>query len=149
MGVELKSMLDFTSLIDSWIDYSDHNDCKKGLDLIMEYANFLNQKPELWMCVPVDEEGNVMEKPSTFGLQPDDLPEEFELYCSKFQEAQEKVIFSNVSTVHKDGNVHFVTFNSGEAIGLGFKNSIYQTIEDLAELNVKIKESYARELGLI
>jgi hypothetical protein len=55
-----------------------------------KYANFLKQPLELWMFIPCDEEGNVLEEPN----------EEFELSywdystkSSKYQQAKERCLF--------------------------------------------------------
>ena len=67
-----------------------------ALSEIINYTNFVSQKPELWMFVPCDEEGNVLEEPK--------LPYEKATWCDKCEElnpeyskwykAQSKVLFS-------------------------------------------------------
>lgn len=66
------------------------------LTKISNYANFLKQPLTLEMFVPVDEEGNVLEKPKlTVHHEAHFDLDEMEIY----HKAQEKVLFSNAVTV--------------------------------------------------
>ena len=81
-----------------------------ALSAIINYANFVSQKPELWMFVPCDEEGNVLEEPK--------LPYEKATWCDKCEElnpdyakwynAQSKVLFKSWkwegTLIYKNGN---------------------------------------------
>lgn len=62
---ELISMTDF--LIEQRKELLRKIDYKEKLELytniVYAYANFLKQKLELWMFVPCDENGEVLEKP--------------------------------------------------------------------------------------
>lgn len=75
------------------------------LESIKKYANFLSQKPQKWMFVPCDDEGNVLEEPKAEDYFPTDKPidqftEEdkigFSNYYSPmmiFEQAKDRVIF--------------------------------------------------------
>jgi hypothetical protein len=57
---------------------------------IFNYANFLNQPLELWMFVPCDESGEVLEESGMFKL----LGEvDNDLEQQKYQQAKDKVLF--------------------------------------------------------
>ena len=76
----------------------------------LRYANFVSKKPELWMFVPCDEDGNVLEEPK--------LPYEKATWCDKCEElnpdyakwynAQSKVLFKSWkwegTLIYKNGN---------------------------------------------
>jgi len=50
------------------------------------YANFIKQKPEIWMFIPCDENGNVLEEPiETIGG--------VEMYSKRYQQAKERCLF--------------------------------------------------------
>src|SRR5665648_159369 len=52
------------------------------------YAKFLKQSLELWMFIPCDEDGNVLEEPiETIGG--------VELYTKRYQQAKERCLFDN------------------------------------------------------
>ena len=65
-------------------------------NILEKYANFISQKPELWMFVPCDEDGNVLEEPENYKEWLLDTPYDF-LYkyehCLQYQQAQSKVLF--------------------------------------------------------
>lgn len=95
---------------------------------IFNYANFLKQPLEIWMFVPCDEEGNVLEEPKGW------LNEECVINdcctickCEQYQQAKERVLFDGFKMI---GNKH-VENNDFVVIGVGFKNGMHKTIEDI------------------
>ena len=76
------------------------------LQKIVKYANFLSRPLELWMFVPCDEEGNVLEEPTDKKLN--DLAgyfathkeqEEAEDWIGQYQKAKDRVLFDKKSVL--------------------------------------------------
>jgi hypothetical protein len=110
------------------------------LQKIYQYSLFLKQPLKLEMFVPCDEDGDVLEEPieSIGGV---------ELYAETYQKAKKKVLFDGFKLI----GVRHV--RSGEiVIGLGYKNGIHQTIEDLVMYHkykyLILTESAIKQLGL-
>ncbi len=95
-----------------------HKSRKTAVERLKElgdsYGILLGKKPELWMFVPCDEEGNVLEKPK---LMCDESGKEFiEKALNKkdaqtvrdrsiqYQQALSRVIFEGFEVVYVDGN---------------------------------------------
>lgn len=55
-------------------------------NIVINYANFLKQPLKLWIFVPCDENGNVLEKP---------ICQEYALANQKYQQAKERCLFEN------------------------------------------------------
>ena len=55
-------------------------------NLIVNYANFLKKPLELWMFIPCDKDGNVLEEPDEFSSYYDDI---------KYQETKERCLFQD------------------------------------------------------
>ena len=65
------------------------------LESIKNYAKFLSQKPEKWMFVPCDDEGNVLEEP----LHYTEFTRE---ETQKYQQSLDRVIFEGFTSPHKN-----------------------------------------------
>lgn len=59
-------------------------------DNCYNYAQFLSQKPQKWMFVPCDDEGNVLEEPKWHNEESD---YEIQILTQQYQQALERVIF--------------------------------------------------------
>jgi len=126
----------------SMVEYVRNMSSRTEEDLfkLFSYANFLSQKLELYMFVACDENGNVLEEPKIRPNTTDAL--NYTARKIKFETALSKVIFegceynSVYENVTKDGIVIWVTWKN-------------KTIEYLITYNLDIKESVAKELGLI
>ena len=82
----------------------------------LRYANFVSQKPELWMFVPCDEEGNVLEEPEQYNswlnkksIDWGKVPFNIDLHTfEKYKKAQSKVLFKSWkwegTLIYKNGN---------------------------------------------
>ena len=103
----------------------------------LRYANFISQKPELWMFVPCDEDGNVLEEPK--------LPYEKATWCDKCAElnpdyakwynARSKVLFKGWKFVEKtkrgyyklqkdDETTMYLDVSEGLLNGTGHSNTL-------------------------
>lgn len=115
----------------------------------LRYANFVSQKPELWMFVPCDEDGNVLEEPEQYNswlnkksIDWGKVPFNIDLHTfEKYQQAQSKVLFR--WELRKDNSVGLI--NWSDRIHL----SIYKTLEDLPEhykRNMKLTETALNQI---
>lgn len=88
---------------------------------IRKYAKFLKQDFNMGMFIPCDENGKILTEPP--------LIPSFEL--EQYRKAKDRVLFKNFIKV---GEKHVELLNKEQllTIGIGFKNGIYKTIEDLA-----------------
>lgn len=129
---------------------------------ITNYANFLSQKLELWMFIACDENRNVLEEPikSDFEAIPFDFEgKNYHYLLEEYQTALSKVIFEGFVYYGEESNVICAKSDLLLVIFDNNKNdvSIYnfelvkeiKSIEDLLKYNLDIKESIAKELGLI
>lgn len=95
------------------------------LDKIREYAKFLKQKLELWMFVPCDENGNVLEVVPYYA---DGIEK-----VNEYKKAKGKVIFDGFDIIHNDKVRITIECNHFQ---LDFNKPLnhfenYKTIEDL------------------
>lgn len=84
-------------------------ECYKAIDIIEAHAKFLNQTLELWMFVPCDEEGNIVElKPiDHVDFEGEDGSFYQELYANQpWHKAKERVLFGGVTMSER---MHFST----------------------------------------
>lgn len=125
--MELISMTDFVlSKEQALIDYEKIHYYGEVLDIALEmvkYANFLKQSLELWMFVPCDENGNVLNKPENY-----DNEELWHNYsdCKKYEKAKERCLFEVtsefVSNNIYDENGFFHTLENIESLVADYNN---------------------------
>lgn len=137
--MKLISMTDFVlsqsegSTID-WEQLDWMNQEIYKLDRIRNYANFLKQPLELYMFVPCDEDGNVLDaEPCSLGMFLKGNPF-FDVYLeskNKWDEAKERCLFKGFS--EKDAKIAL------------FAN---ETIEDLIEFNLTLTQIAIKQIGL-
>ena len=90
----LISMVDFVLEEHKKTNWNSYN-------VIVNYANFLKQPLELWMFVPCDEDGNVMEEPINNSRELDstfldkNLQRKFDFAFLAYQQAKERCLFEN------------------------------------------------------
>ena len=125
-----------------------NTDCQFA-DKVMSYANFLKQPLELWMFVPCDEEGNVLEEPN----------EEFEITywdystkLSKYQQAKERVLFEGfcIDESYKKEKKQLPYLTNGKAsVFLHSDFAIrHQIVEDLAGSEIQLTPTAIKQIGL-
>lgn len=97
------------------------------LDEISNYAQFLAQKPEKWMFVPCDEDGNVLEEP----LHYTEFTRE---ETQKYQQALERVIFDGFTSHNKNWleseKISFILINNNR---LAEYKNIYDLINEYGD----------------
>lgn len=72
-------------------------------EVVVKYTNFLKQPLELWMFVPCDEDGNILEKPREF-------KNKFSTF-EKYQQAKEKCLFERFTNSDEKENSFVFTVN--------------------------------------
>ena len=114
------------------------------IDKVWEYANFLKQPLELWMFIPCDEKGNVLEEPESlkgfYETHSDGMIQEAKLR-KQYYEAKDRVLFEGFQISTK-GSIS-IRLNNIEHILAGFKS-----IEELVKYNLTLTESAIKQLGL-
>ncbi len=117
--------------------------------LFKEYAKFLKQTPELWMFVPCDKEGNVLE-------EPDALPENLDQHSrfshleilEQYQKAKERVLFKGFEIV-KLPKLKLIRCHNAIRVEIARKyneedyfhiNSDLKTLEDLTHLGLELNK---------
>jgi hypothetical protein len=119
-----------------------------GMHEVVRYANFLKKPLELWMFVPCDENGNVLEEPLHIELYEGDT---YDLDCKLYKESKERCLFEGFeksADYIQNSNKCFVVVAFKISIGLGFKNGMHQTIEDLTKYNLQLTQTAIKQLGL-
>ena len=100
---------------------------------VCAYANFLKQPLELWMFVPCDEDGNVLEEPQlkTIRNSFDEIVEDYDYdECEVYRQAKDKVLFVGFSVQDK-GNFYFIEKEKSCIYTRVLKNKSKLRIEDL------------------
>jgi len=153
MGVELKTMVDYVVNF----NHNKSDNVFEYVHLIEAYANFLNQKPELWMFVPVDEEGKLMKPPHKAGfLGSQEM--QYSLYKRRYDKSLDKVIFEGFEVVNANfaskDHLKLVYDELKIATNLIRGQWLFNGVNSIEELiskfpKLKIKQSYAQKLGLI
>jgi hypothetical protein len=124
---------------------------------VQNYANFLKQPLELWMFVPCDENGNVLEAPECYGKKyTDDIPEKELILHEEFVQAKERCLFEGFEVIDNNhfnsydksissegGNIAFRTKNNGNWVFvMGVK-----IIEDLVKYNLQLTPTAQKQIG--
>ena len=102
-------------------------------EVIAKYAKLLKQPLELWMIVPCDENGNILEEPNSNKFTMDNV-QSFDIFREQlyyYQQAKERCLFDEFS--EKDAK--FVLFAN-------------ETIEDLIEFNPQLTKNAIKQFGL-
>jgi hypothetical protein len=120
---------------------------------IEDYANFLKQPLELWMFVPCDKEGNVLEEPKS-DYKPiafwnaGEVDEKTNDLYREYQEAKDRVLFEGfevdysskpLQIIKSDCMPHFLPDN----LKIGRK-----TVEHLVKYNLELTPAVIKQIGL-
>ena len=125
----LISMTDFFFYIDNNREFA------RNYDRILAYAKFLKQPLELWMFVPCDENGDVLEEP---------ICQEYALANQKYQQAKERVLFDGWNVNFETG---IKTCISNESEYMLFLPSI-MTIENILYTKPTLTPIALKQIGL-
>jgi len=106
-------------------------------DKVMAYANFLKQPLELWMFVPCDEDGDVLEKPINNSRELDstfldkNLQRKFDFAFLAYQQAKERCYFDDYSLEYSESLVEY-----------------WKKIEDLVQYNLRLTPTALKQIGV-
>jgi len=145
--MKLISMTDFVlkqnKILNKYINYD------KGclFEIIIYYANFLKQALELWMFVPCDEDGNVLEEPVHYETwlklhESEGSTIGFDEHL-KYQQAKERCLFAGF-------RIENYTLTNDE-IGIGQALTLYSDIESLVcdfYGDIKLTKTAEKLIGL-
>lgn len=127
------------------------------IDKVWDYANFLKQPLELWMFVPCDEDGNVLEEPSCMYIYNTQCFEcsADEMYrCRKYLEAKERCLFDGFELKTLEfGTCYSITNRALHVFWKGITREWklshgISTIEDLVKYDLQLTKSAIKQLGL-
>ena len=112
------------------------------------YASFLKQFLQLWMFVPCDENGNVLEFPDpihTYGLEPADY-EYSDEDVEKYQKAKDRVLFEGFEVCNRLESVKCVV--NGD-LHFSYDHAIAkkETIEDLVKYQLTLTASAIKQIS--
>lgn len=114
MENKLIPMTEFTLQKCKFLEIESNDDLKLNMEShfallsIRSYAQFLKQPLALWMFIPCDEDGNVLEEPDTTKWT--NLYEangEIKFRDCKYQQAKDRVLFEELKITDK-GNFFFI-----------------------------------------
>jgi hypothetical protein len=149
--MKLISMTDFVLEIDEIepkaVNFSSITDIKNyqlnSYSKIINYANFLKKPLELWMFVPCDENGNVLEEPETSdknGKPYYETKSEYELFNKSYFKAKERVLFEGFEYDNKMEYWH------NKHISFDEEFCENKTIEDLIQYNLTLYQTAIKQL---
>lgn len=131
---------------------------------IVDYANFLKLKLELWMFIPCDKDNDILEEPTEIYLRRKygNFWNDYQIEEEKqYQEALDRVIFEGFEfelSDFMDGFCGYLYLNKKHVMDVFVRdnNLIFEidedvevkTIEDLTTLGLTIKESAVKKYNL-
>jgi hypothetical protein len=133
---KLISMTDFVLEQDTNWSY------KNTIVSIRDYANFLKQPLELWMFVPCDEDGNVLEEPKDEGQTLVRLEKDFKEY----QQAKERCLFEGFELKGENELFYNLTHDLCYSVFLSKNNK--RTMQDLINSDFKLTPTALKQIGL-
>lgn len=166
LNLKIKAMenklIPMTDFVLSILNNTSPNNFVKGVESIRAYAEFLKQPLALWMFVPCDEDGNVLEQPcdimNTDGCR--------DCACREFKRAKSRVLFEDAIKI--DGSPYKCTKRLLIDLAVDTPFRIYtelrypdgkiernefpnpkkpnMTIEDLVEYNLTLTETAIKQI---
>lgn len=150
MITHLISTTEFVKLMYDWTKGKTNLHIENAFIKTMKYANFISQKPELWMFISCDEEGNVLEEPKL-----EDWVCEihgnyyYNIKLEEYNQAQSKVLFKGWQyELNEEWDQPAIT-NGTYSIIIGNTIGGYKTIEILAsKVKLELTEIVLKQIGL-
>lgn len=156
--MKLINMSDFVLEQEKIVDNSgDYRIFKKAFNFCEKYAKFIKQPLELWMVVPCDEDGNVLEepilnpiccrKPNDDGIvcpeccgSPD--PDYDTIEWSLYFKAKERCLFEGFEYFGHDSTVVY------KGIAFDIENMNIEDLMIFAEIYPELTQTAIKQLGL-
>jgi len=166
--MKLISMTDFVIENENMVKQTE-SEMSKDLFKLAQYANFLKQQLELWMFVPCDENGDVLEEPGQNNIKYDIYYGQdclfndnlFDCDLQNYQQAKERCLFKGfyLKTYDTDefDNIESVIKYEHCYVGIKYKNednirlndiSKTETIEHLLPNDLQLTQTAIKQLGL-
>lgn len=120
-------------MTDFVLEHPASTDYEWQLSNHLRYANFLKQTKQLWMFVPCDEDGNILE-------EPDLIDERYNLKLLNYEQAKEKVLFEGFE-YFKSEKHGFLIKNKKTNYIVFFHTKGKQTLELLQYANLELTET--------
>lgn len=119
---------------------------EKALEIVANYANFISQKPELWMFVPCDEDGEVIPELKYTGYKEGDI------YWLRHKEilekAQSKILFKDLFL--QDNNFYKWVDDTNIYLPITVQDILEaNSIEELIFDELELTETALKQIGLI
>ena len=151
----MKNLISMTDFVLEFGKESNRCNYEQAYDKISTYANFLKQALELWMFVPCDEEGRILEEKSFFASKDKDYIFESDTF-DKYQQAKERCLFEGFFNTTESPQYKMYIQNGMQAVFYIARKSntlknIFgtRTIEDLIKENpVYLTKTALKQIGL-
>ena len=115
------------------------NNKKLSYDNILNYANFLKQPLELWMFIPCDKVGSVLEKVDCdLDVRNNEL--------LKYQQAKEKCFFKNFTFDFESRYTYYLRTDKGFSFSIHKK--IESNIEYCIKYDLELTQTALKQIGL-
>lgn len=128
------------------------------LTVIYNYANFIKQPNELWMFVPCDKDGNILEDCAVTN-------EDEQYYHFLYEQAKERCLFEGFEVIedkyyHTKREIIYLpntqiqvwrklTYHNGEVETFFFDYyNEFKTVEDLLKYNLQLTQTAINQIGL-
>jgi hypothetical protein len=127
------------------------NDCSdlKWIEIIINYANFLNQPLTLGMFVPCGFDGNIIELPPPSSVAWSiDGKNQYDVGCEIYQQAKERVLFEGFDTKFVQGvhEKYYTVFFNNDTAWISWNES--KKVEDLLRLEPTLTPTAIKQIGL-
>jgi len=121
------------------------------------YSKFLKQTPQLYMFVPCDSEGNILEEPKpvhTYGLEVEDY-EYDDNEVQQYQQAKERCYFVGFEVKERNCNETKFKYIENGLIAVFYynkttnsfeENADFKTLEDLIPYNLTLTATAQKEI---
>lgn len=112
------------------------------IESMFNYANFLKQPLELWMFVPCDEKGNVLNRPNGGMREQDDR------IHNNYHQAKERCLFEGFEFIGEDYKSIFarVRWDLNREMLVAYFDKM--NIEDLIQYNLQLTQTAIKQIGL-
>jgi len=135
----------------SMVDYVLKDESMSSSNII-NYAKFLKQPLKLWMFVPCDEDGNVLEDPTHNGKSIETMRE----LLKEYQQAKERCLFDGFFNTTESPQYKMYIQNGMQSVFYIARNSTtvkniwgMRTIEDLIkDTPIQLTQTAIKQIGL-
>ena len=120
-----------------------HLSDKQVRDIRDNFDSFLSQSLELWMFVPCDEDGNVLEEPDSIGVGNYFY---YEKALDQYQQAKERCLFEGFEFMGGNNEYYFLKYDSCYAFSI--KKTNKTNIESIVHKEFPLTPTAQKQIGL-